>query len=285
VLQSPHQTLAIDAAISFEEAATRTVCNLVALQKQPMPKKMKTGDQYDEATVAQAFATFSAEIGGEKALLWRALRQRMINLDLSMGRGAKVLDFGCGTGWLVRQAALEFGVSAVGYDPASSMIDQTQTASGATYVADLTEAKRLGPYHQAFMVFVTPALSTAAALEDAFEEIVDNLVKGGRLSVACANPEAVFARHAFFQSEKPAGRLKAGVIHKTHILSATGDVIVTVDDTYWPLSTLVSAARRTGLMLETDCQLADGASGLSNTGLPYRILDFVSPSGPRKRQH
>lgn len=229
--------------------------------------------QYASADTAAGFAAFSAQAGGEKALLWSVLRQRVIGpkpLD-----EIKCLDFGCGSGWLAHQLAAEFGVAALGYDPSKEMIAHAPKESGAQFTSDWAQAQKAGPFDLAFMVFVVPALADRSGLNGVFRKLRQALSKGAVLVVAGANPDAVFARHAFFQSHAPeTSRPDNATPYKTDILSASGDVIVQVEDYFWKSTSIVAAAKAAGLKLSANTRLADPRSGDNSAKFPYRLWEF-----------
>jgi len=191
-------------------------------------------------------------------------------------RVARCLDFGCGGGWLAQQAAAEFGVRAFGYDPSHEMIAQARRyKSQASFSASLEEAEAAGPFDLVFAVFVTPALSTKAALEQLFADTAPMLRRNGRLFIAAANPDGVFARHAHFESRAPANK-RAGATYQTDILGPGGVVLLTVTDHFWPATTIVGAAAKAQLRLTADSLIADSGSELDAHRFPYRIWEFIS---------
>lgn len=229
--------------------------------------------RYDSTAAAAAFAAFSAQAGGEKALIWAHARRAIA--AHAHDAGVRVLDFGCGTGWLARQAAAEFAARATGYDPSATMIAEAQAQpSAARFTNDLQALNDAAPFDLAFMVFVTPAIGDAKSLRTLFTQSASLLRDGARLFAIAANPEAVFGRHAFFQCRKPE-KLKAGAAYETDILAPDGGVIVTVQDYHWPVSAVVKAAERAGLTLAADARLADPASGQDPKHFPYRVYEFA----------
>ncbi len=227
---------------------------------------------YSTSVAAKAFAKFAAQAGGEKALLWSRLRGAFVNVAAK--RAPRCLDFGCGSGWLARQAAAEFDAQAVGYDPSTEMIAQARRGkTKATFCTEIEAARAEGPYDLIFSVFVTPALETKRELEKLFADAAGMLRPAGRLLVAAADPQSVFQRHAFYESHAPASKA-AGARYRTDILTVDGSVIVSVSDYYWPASAIQAAAAGAGLRLSADCRLADPAAAPNPKHFAYRIWEF-----------
>lgn len=235
---------------------------------------MTTGPSasYSNDMAATAFAAFSQQAGGEKALLWARLR---LNLLAAAGP-QRVLDFGCGTGWLARQAVEEFGATAIAFDPSAAMLAEAEKASvaGMKTANAMKAVRSAGPYDHAFMVFVTPALKNEMELEQAFGDCARVLAKGGTLHVAAADPDHVFGQHAFYECRRPRGRLKPGIAYETDILGARRKVLLTVTDHYWPADLITGAAQGAKLALKSDTSLCDGSQPKTAI-FAYRIWEFV----------
>lgn len=231
---------------------------------------MSVSSQYSNVAAAQAFAEFAAHAGGEKALIWSQARRHFVSAPTP----PRVLDFGCGSGWLARQAADEFGARAWGYDPSAEMIAQARSGGGATFTDVLKEAVKAGPYDLIFAVFVTPAIDSRPALNKALKQMRGMLADSGRLVLVAANPEALFAKHAFFSCRRPV-KLSAGARYETDILKADGSVLLTVTDHYWPVDVVVRAANKVGLRAVSDCRFCDSVDGPPKN-FAYRMLEFAA---------
>lgn len=231
---------------------------------------------YQTAAAAEAFAAFSANASGEKALIWSYLRRAFVGPWA--GGPVRILDFGCGTGWLARQTVREFAASAVGYDPSPAMISQARGPGddGAHFTNELAEVRARSPFDLAFMVFVTPAVATKDDLRQLFFDSAPLLAPHGRLLVAAANPDGVFGRHSFFESRRPGPEpMTSGSLYETDILDAKGDRLITVNDAYWKPKDIVNAAQPAGLRLMIDCRLGDPMSTRGSRRFPYRVWEFA----------
>lgn len=100
-------------------------------------------DEEREAEIQQAWirnaAGWTRAIGEQRIESRRAATDAAI-LDAVLGqRPRRVLDVGCGEGWLSRALAKE-GVDVVGFDGSSALIEDARDAGGASFLALSYEA-------------------------------------------------------------------------------------------------------------------------------------------------
>jgi SAM-dependent methyltransferase len=139
----------------------------------------------------------------QPASVRRLLRRRYVREIAALVRpGERVLEVGCGTGWLTSLLA-EAGVHALGIDFSSTQIDRARRTAHATgqdlefRVTDLGSLRKDG---QRFDVVITHAVLHHLAtdeLQDLLDDAVDLLAPGGRFVAVepVTHPEGRIDRH------------------------------------------------------------------------------------------
>jgi ubiquinone/menaquinone biosynthesis C-methylase UbiE len=230
-------------------------------------------DEYD-AAVAHAFSTFAADTDGEKALVWSVVEPYLRKLD----KGGRLLDFGCGTGWLALRAAQNLQLSAHGYDPAPAMIAEAKKSDPQNIVSFTTSLHEVPTdLPMVIALFVPPAIADTTTLQRAFIEMAGQTAPGGTVLVITTNPSAAMLSHAFYQSRILNAPLAAGVPYAVDLLKSDGTLLVTVTDTFWPVESIKEAAAAATLTLAAEHVFAEKNSPADarDEQLPYRLYVFT----------
>ena len=141
-------------------------------------------DSYNSQTGAEEYIKFINSQDGEieKAVLYKAVRARL------NGGQARLLDAGCGTGWLAGKLAEEF-TGVFGCDASGYLIDYAKGHYPKVnfHLCDLTQTL---PYEKNFFddVVVNMAIHDLADQKKALANIYKILKPGGKLILTIANP-------------------------------------------------------------------------------------------------
>jgi len=119
----------------------------------------------------------------------RAAYDRLVGLA-GVGTGDRVLDIGCGTGYLTRRAAAAAG-AVVGVDPSPNMIAYARRTSPPTCAFHVAEGRRVPEEDESFDVAVSSLAVHHIELgqrAETFAEMFRLLRPGGRLLIADFRP-------------------------------------------------------------------------------------------------
>ena len=120
----------------------------------------------------------------------------LLDTERSIAAGARVLDYGCGSGLLVRQLTSN-GCSVVGYDPDperdKSWSQIQELPQGCRFTHNREDALASGPYECVTCTLVLCEVPDGPVYEQALADIRQSVTANGSVHIVVCNPFSVFA--------------------------------------------------------------------------------------------
>ena len=174
----------------------------------------------------------------------RAVFDRLVDLA-GIGAGDRVLDIGCGTGYLTRRAAAGGARAVVGVDPSPQVIAYARRVASPTCVFHVAEGRRVPEPDESFDVAVSSLAIhhiDPRQRADTFAEIFRLVRPGGRLLIADFRPPRGRLGNRLIGAVAGHAMQHNAVEEHGPAIAAAGFTLTGVAD-LWPLLHVVQAHR------------------------------------------
>jgi len=151
------------------------------------------------------------------ALIGRAMYPHWLVARTGIGPGARVFDFGCGPGTMLKHLTM-FGVEAHGLDLDRFRIHYARKVHGLENAMDSLDAYEALPARTFDLVMSSHTLEHVTSMDAHFRRLCDLVKPGGHLAVAVPNGELAGRR-------KPDGPVVYPMLGGDHVSALTPDAL------------------------------------------------------------